>query len=211
MTKLRKLVNLGSPARQSAPVDRGRLVAAFGERAGASLASLLEMKNGWYAFEGALHVLSEPGTVDEPGLIAWNRDDLWRQDYDGMADGAVFFAEDVFGTQFCLREGAVCTFDPETGAFEVMAPTLEAWASEILRDYGLWTGHKLAREWQRTHGPLPAGSRLVPITPFVTNGPFEVSNLHVLDAVKGMKLRGSLAVQIRDLPDGATIRFQVVE
>jgi hypothetical protein len=30
-------------------------------------------------------------------------------------------------------------------------------------------------------------------------------------AAEGMRLRGSLAVQMRDLPDGASVSFKVVE
>jgi hypothetical protein len=45
----------------------------------------------------------------------------------------------------------------------------------------------------------------------VTGGAFEIDNLCSADAVEGMRARGSLAVQIRDLPDGAKIRYRFVE
>ena len=32
----------------------------------------------------------------------WNEGDLWRTSYDGLADGFLFFAEDVFGCQFAF-------------------------------------------------------------------------------------------------------------
>jgi hypothetical protein len=128
-----------------------------------------------------------------------------------MAEGATYFGEDVFGVQFCIRDGAVCTFDPETGAFEVMARDLEEWASHVLDDYGMWTGHPIAHEWQAEHGQIPLGSRLVPITPFVLGGDFAVANVHALDAVKGMQFRASIAVQIRDLPDGAKVELRAVD
>lgn len=198
------------PIAPTAP-DLERMVEAYDQAIVRHLHAMLEMKNGFYAFESALHVLSDSSTIREQGLLEWNSDELWRRNYDRMCDGALFFAEDVFGTQFCLRSGSVCTFDPETGSFEAMAENLENWATKILDDYDLWTGHRLARDWQSIHGPIPIGFRLLPLTPFVLGGEFVVENLHAVESVKGMKLRASIAVQIRDLPDGAKVTLQVVD
>jgi hypothetical protein len=79
----------------------------------------------------------------------------------------------------------------------------------ILDDYEVLTGYPLAAEWQALNGRLPARQRLVPKVPFVAGGEFEIGNLYALDSVEGMCLRASLAVQIRDLPDGAKFRFTV--
>lgn len=75
----------------------------------------------------------------------------------------------------------------------------------------LLTGYPVAHEWQARHGALVEGQRLVPRLPFVTGGAFEIDNLCSAHAVEGMRARGSLAVQIRDLPDGAKIRYRIVE
>lgn len=40
-------------------------------------------------------------------------------------------------------------------------------------------------------------------------GEFVLDNLYLADAVEGMKLRADIASQIRDLPDGAQIKFSV--
>ncbi len=211
MSALQKLAGIGSDPIRSEAVDLRRLADTFGNPFAQQLRRLLEAKNGFYALEAALHVLSDLGGTVEKGLFEWNSENLWRKDYKGMADDAVFFAEDVFGTQFCFREDGVATFDPETGAFEVIAADVEDWAQKILNEYDLWTGHRVAHEWQVNHGPIPAGARLVPITPFVLGGEYSVANLHVIDAVKGMKYRASIAVQIRDLPDGTPITLRVIE
>lgn len=208
---LHKLAGIGSDPIRSEPLDYSRLADTFGDHVAGQLRHLLQMKNGFYAFEAALHVLSDFGGTNEKGLFEWNSEDLWRKDYKGMAGAVVFFAEDVFGTQFCIRDGRVATFDPETGAFEAMAADLEEWAQQILNEYGLWTGHKVAHEWQVEHGPIPAGARLVPITPFVLGGDYSVANVHVIEAVEGMKYRASIAAQIRDLPDGTAITLRVIE
>lgn len=137
----------------------------------------------------------------------WNSDALWRGAYGDLAAGLVFFAEDVFGSQFALRHGEVVTFDPETAEIEAFAPSIEAWAAVVLRDFEILTGYPLAAEWQAGHGRLPARRRLLPKVPFVAGGAFAVENLHELDSVEGMRFRATLALQIRDLPDGTKIRF----
>jgi hypothetical protein len=49
---------------------------------------------------------------------------------------------------------------------------------------------------------------LVPKIPFVLGGEFGVDNVFALEATKGMRLRGELAVQIRDLPNGTKISYR---
>ena len=207
-SSLDRLVQLGGPALgPPGPQLSDRLLALAGTE-GAALLALLQQRNGFYAFESALHVL--PHSEDR-GLESWNAPALWRDAYADLADGYLFFAEDLFGGQFCLRGEEVGTFDPETGEFEAMANDLEGWAREILADYEVLTGHPLAQAWQRQHGPLPAGQRLLPKMPFVAGGEYELSNLYPLDAVEGMRFRAELARQIRDAPDGAQIRIAVVD
>lgn len=211
MSALRKLAELGSaPIRRSRPEVQS-LESAFGSTAAGFVRPLLDLKNGFCAFEGALHVYSDGGAPGERGLVEWNADGLWKSEYQGMAKGLLCFAEDVFGMQFCLKDGGISRFDPETGEAETMAPDLENWAEMILRDYEFWTGYRLAREWQEEHGPIPKGMRLVPSTPFVLGGGFTTKNLHALEAVKGMCYRASIAVQIRDLPDGASVNLRIIE
>jgi hypothetical protein len=205
---IHKLTSIGSPALRGSPPDRQRLEAVFAESA-ERIDELLRIKNGFYAFESALHVFADLGAPPDRGLYDWNDEAGWRAAYLGMAKEAVFFAEDVFGTQFCIHDGAIATFEPETGAFERMAADMDEWATLILGDYSYWSGHAVGRAWQLLHGPLPIGSRLVPITPFVMGGRYEAANVHAMDAAAGMEYRASIAVQIRDLPDGTSVKIRV--
>jgi len=139
---------------------------AGSSRLAAELSELLEARNGFYAFESALHVFPvEPASTET--LETWNAADGWRAAYGGMAKGLLFFAEDVFGGQFALRGDDVCTFDPETGDLARMATSLEDWAGQVLDRYSVLTGHPLAHDWQIAHSPLEPGKRLVPTVPFV--------------------------------------------
>jgi hypothetical protein len=199
----------------------GRLLSAAGaplgpplrRRAGlpAELAELLRSANGFFAFESALHVLpSAPSPAGTMTLQLWNDHDLWRSAYGFRADGLTFFAQDVFGWQFALNEDGVVTFDPEIGEVVPLADTLEGWADQVLKGYDLLTGYQLAHAWQVRNGPLPANARLLPKRPFVLGGAYTVDNLYAVDAVEGMRLRGHLAREIKDLPDGSSVRFTIV-
>ncbi|HVT12153.1 MAG TPA: hypothetical protein VHE55_07785 [Fimbriimonadaceae bacterium] len=175
------------------------------------LGDLLAVRDGFYAFESALHVFSSSPALAEPSLAEWNSSDLWRKNYDGLDDALFFFAEDIFGEQFGIGERGVYRFNPETGEKTLLTATVEDWAGLMLREYNVETGYPIAQEWQRLHGRLPVGSRLIPKVFFVLGGEYAVDNLYLLEAAKAMRLRGDLAVQIRDLPDGAKVRIKTVE
>jgi hypothetical protein len=172
---------------------------------GAELATLLGRGNGFLAFESALLVRGAgPGAL---GLAAWNSDAGWRPAFGGMADGVFFFAEDVFGCQWGVAGEDVVAFDPETGETVPFAETVTEWAGMVVDDRDYLTGYPAARDWQRAHGPLPLGHRLVPAVPFVLGGEYEPANLVAVDAYDGMRLRGRMAVQLKDIPDGALVEF----
>ena len=81
----------------------------------------------------------------------------------------------------------------------------------ILDDYEAKTGYPLARDWQKRNGRLAQGLRLVPTIPFVAGGEYAIENLHPMNAVAGMRFRGSIAFQIKDLPEGAKIKLKIVD
>jgi hypothetical protein len=99
---LRELLRIAGPAVGAAAAD---------DPLPGRLNELLQSRNGFYAFESALHVLPrlerpDPATMD---FGRWNDGALWRGEYGGLADGLTFFAEDLFGGQFALRGDEVVT------------------------------------------------------------------------------------------------------
>lgn len=175
------------------------------------LSPLFELKNGFHAFESALHVFPSGSGEAHLSSQQWNSHELWRAEYEDVADECWFFAEDVFGGQFFVNSDGFGLFDPETGSMEHLCRTLEEWSSRLLQDFDYLTGYSVAHTWQQRHGTLGPGIRLVPKTPFVCGGTFSIDNLSAMDAVKGMRVRANLARQIRDLPDGAQIQFETSE
>ncbi len=200
--KLRKVS--GPVLSQSEP--RSELLKA-GDRE-RELHSLLFGKNGFLCFESALHVFPSGG--GEISLEAWNARALWRGAYDDMANGILFFAQDVFGNQFGIAGREIISFDAETGEVEVIANSIQKWAEAVLADFEYMTGYPLAHSWQKKNGGLLTHERLVAKQPFVLGGEFDVENLYAMDATNSMRFRGELALQIRDLPDGTSIELKVV-
>ncbi len=200
-----RLVSNASPALGEALTGRA---IGIGERE-AELSKLLALRNGFFAFESALHVFPNGSGVAGWSLEDWNAGPAWKDAYGGSADGALFFAEDAFGGQFAIKDGAIARFDPETAEYEQMAERLDGWCRVVLDDFDSQTGYPMIAEWQRTHGPIGLRERLVPKTPFVLGGDYLIDNLVALDAAEGMRLRGELARQLKDLPDGTQIVYGV--
>lgn len=176
---------------------------------GAELMGLLWKKNGFYAFESAL--LVRPFSSNKPplGILQWNEPLLWKREYKSDLSGAVFFGEDVFGIQLCLRENAIARFNPETAEFKTIASDLEGWARWLLEEHKNRTGWPLAHFWQLRHGPLKPGIRLPPKVPFVLGGNFTLDNLDEFNEVDGLRYEATLANHLLEYPDGTTVKLRV--
>jgi hypothetical protein len=174
----------------------------------AELLELLKRRNGFYGFASALHVRPLGGPS---GQEAWNDPSGWRKDYEGAADGHWFFAEDAFGGQFSIRGDQLCSWDPETATAETLADAMAGWCNRMLDDHDFLTGHSLAVGWQEINGPLAAGDRLVPRTPFVLGGAYEADNLIAMNDQRGMRIRGQLWQHTKDLKPGTKFRFDLTD
>ena len=175
------------------------------------LLTMLRKRNGFYALESALHIFPSHSNEKIIGLDKWNSTTLWRKEYGELVDNCLFFAEDVFGDQFCIKDNIIYTFNPETGILDYLADNIEDWAKAIVNDYDALTGYSLAHQWQEHYGQLPENKRLLPKIPFVAGGQFSLDNLYLGDSVEGMKYRAHIANQIKDLPDGAQIQFKIID
>jgi hypothetical protein len=208
MTNIDKLLSIASAALASEPVAKPELLRPYS--LGTELFRMLQRKNGFYAFESAPHVLPLTGD-SETGLEAWNAGPLWRDAYEDLAEGLLFFAEDILQDQFCLslRNDGVLRFCAETGQHEHLANSLEERAGVVLSDYRRETGWPFVHEWEAKNGPLPRGKRLMPKTPFFLGGEYKIENLWVGNPLEGMRLKADLAMQTRHLPEGAQVKLNV--
>lgn len=177
------------------------------------LNELLRKKNGFYLLEGALLVRPSFGEVSGgvASIQRWNDPALWKSEYGQLMEEALFFAEDVFGVQFCIRGNTIATFDPETANFVKIAESLSEWGEKLISNYNQLTGFSIGHEWQQRNGQLKNGYRLMPKIPFVLGGAFSIDNLISYRDSDGMRYRADIAKQIVDLPDGANIKLKSVE
>ncbi|MDB5584212.1 MAG: hypothetical protein JWR80_9388 [Bradyrhizobium sp.] len=207
---LRKLIEIGGPPFAPTSSPAGKAVSHLGD-IGASIGEVLAAKNGFFCFESALRVFPSASVDSSCGLAEWNSPGLWKADYRGIADNIFCFAEEILGRQFVIHEDKIAVFEPETAELEIIASSLEEWASKILLDYRQMTGHVFAHAWQSVHGPLHPRHRLMARTPFVLGGAFSIENFAALDSVQMMKSLGNLAFQLRDLPDGTKVQFRILQ
>src|SRR5450631_3114757 len=99
MTRVEELLSISSEGLAARPRTLATILEPFS--LGLELFNMLECKNGFYAFESALHVFPMTSATGL-SLEEWNADTLWRNGYKDLAEGLLFFAEDVFQNQFCL-------------------------------------------------------------------------------------------------------------
>src|SRR5262250_635079 len=70
---------------------------------GQEIAEVIQLTNGFYALETALHFFPASSS-GEHTVFGWNEEGLWRSAFGEKTRGLFFFAENVFGEQFCVRE-----------------------------------------------------------------------------------------------------------
>jgi len=205
-SSIERLLSISSDPLADCPPAPPKLLDSY--PLGNELFRMLQLKNGFYAFEASLHVFPLSSS-DCMSLEEWNSDSLWRGGYGDLAGGLLFFAEDVFQDQFCLSSQGVLRFNSECGTTSAMASSVEEWANKVLQDYRQETGWPLASEWQKAHGPLALGKRLMPKIPFFLGGAYSLDNLWAGEAVAGMRFKADLALKTKDLPEGSKVRLVV--
>ncbi|WP_217990206.1 hypothetical protein [Pseudomonas indica] len=97
MTSLDKLLSNASLSLSERGPEISEKLCSLADSLTDDLLRLLQQRNGFYALENALHVLPTHSNPQEIGLDEWNENALWRNAYKELANGCLFFAEDVFG------------------------------------------------------------------------------------------------------------------
>lgn len=207
MDALSKLIEVSSPALGSVDFDMRQFPEEEKNTANA-LRPLLAARNGFCAFDSALHVYGT-SSLEEPTIFEWNSLRGWKEEYGDLASGAFAFAEDLFGNQFCIFHGEFVLFNIETACTTRMGVTAEDWADTLLSDVGYWTGFQLASEWQELNGPIPFGKRLFPRRPFLLGGEYDVSNLWLGDVVNAIGFYGFIARHTASLSDGTHVEIDL--
>jgi hypothetical protein len=173
------------------------------------LQTFLREQNGVVAYFGGLHIR---GCVTEPTWhsldAAWHGEEAFWRTYDEVMESDIPFGQDCVGNQFLLRGDAVLWLDTETGEladlevdfkhflFGVEKFPLDALSMEPLRAF------------QQGGGVLRPGQLLSVYPPFcMATNDQQASSTKAISAAERLAWLANFYRQIKDLPDGQSIRF----
>ena len=102
---------------------------------------------------------------------------------------------------------------PEAFSYEVIAQTREA-LDEVSRDQAFlhdWYLQPMVEQAEAALGPLLPGQVYHFVVSPVLGGAYGIDNVRRLDHVEQVRFSGDLALQIKDLPDGAQVKLRIVD
>jgi hypothetical protein len=189
------------------PLDDAELLG----RLPTNLAGLLEQINGFIQFGGGLHVRGACREPDWHSLrAAWDGEAAFWRLYPEVRETDVPFAEDCLGDQFLLRDGVVHKLAAETGDVESLGVGLWQFFEAVAANpVGYLSLHPLLQH-QHEGGSLEPGQLLSAYPPYCTNESADGVSLEAIPAGERRQFLADLAAQLRDVPDGRSVKFRVV-
>lgn len=105
-------------------------------------------------------------------------------------------------------DGLVWRIMPEGLSCEIIAKDIEEFeqirvGEEFILD---WNMESLVEAAEAAYGPLPEGSVFNLVIPAPLGGAYNIANINVLPLTEAIAVAGSVAYQIKDLPDGEAIQ-----
>jgi len=174
-----------------------------------ALQDLLRDTNGFISLRGGLHVRGACTAPDWHSLaVAWDGPRAIYCLYPAVSADDIPFAEDCVGDQFLLRDDAVLKLDAELGELQ-----------EVTTDLGrFWELAQEAPDELIASGALAsdAGDALIPghllqvVPPYCLKSETDRS-ARAIDTLVLRDWHASLAQELAELPDGATVRFTLKE
>jgi len=190
------------------PIDDEPLLA----RLPTSLADLLRQMNGFIQLHGGLHVR---GACLQPAWHslreAWAGGSAFHRFYPHVRRKDVPFAEDCMGDQFLLRSGRVYKLAAETGALEPMNVSLAAFFQAVAADPVEFLSLHPLIKFQHDGGRLEPGRLLGAFPPFCCKQSADGVSLAAIPTGERRRFLADLAAQVRDLPEGAEIEFEIAD
>jgi len=131
----------------------------------------------------------------------------------GIEPFKVLFEND-FGNLIILDEiGQYWRLCPEELRCDIVAKDQDSW--EILkRDHNFiqgWNMTRLVDIAVQEHGPLEHGYKFHLVYPAVLGGAYEIENIKPAPLLEIIRISGSIAQQIKDLPEGAKVELKIVD
>lgn len=178
-------------------------------RLSAAHRELLETVNGYVAYHGGLHVR---GACLSPMWHSlregWFGANAIHRLFSAVSPDDVPFAQDALGDQFVLRDGCVWKLDAEVGELNSLNMALWDFDAAVRADPDGFLNLEPLRRFQAEGGTLEPGQLLSVMPPFVVKHEGNES-YRAISAQDRLNFLSHLAAQLRDVPDGAHLRFHV--
>lgn len=178
-----------------------------------TLVDILREVNGFIAFRGGLHVRGVASSPPWHSLIrACQGEDAFHWHYRSLAKTDVLFAEDAMGDQFLLRNGEVWKLAAEIDEVDLVSPSLDDFFASCEEDPVDFLALHPLLQLERDGYRLQPGELVNAYPPFCTlqSGEGRVSLRAVPTEEQHYFLR-RVSATIRDLPEGASVEFKIIE
>ena len=166
------------------------------------LFELLRELNGFVLHGGALHVRGACLKPEWHSLrVAWRGEMAFHHLYDVVQQADVPFAQDSFGDQFIWRDEAVWRLFAETGEVEEVAAGLNEFWESVNRD--------IEGYLNVSKGELQPGQLSLAYPPFCVEESEQNVASSKVPALEAIAFHANLAQQLRDVPEGAKVKFNI--
>lgn len=126
----------------------------------------------------------------------------------GVTTDSQCFAENILSEQFIeAPDGVISKLSLESGEIEFVCKSMSELKQAMTNgdDANYFLANSLRKELA-----LKDNIRLLPVTPFITGGPFEAGNLYPVERNKAIDFLVDFHGQTKHLPDGSIFIFEVV-
>ncbi len=184
------------------PIDDAPIL----DRLPPALAAALRERNGSIGWQGVVHLR---GACIEPQWHSLRNaaegSDSFPSLYPALEPTDLAFAEEAFGDQFLLRQGAVIRLLAETGETEPCGESIASWFSALLADPETILGYEPAQALEAVGGKLEPGQLVSAYPPFCIASETVRREFKPVAALSRRGWLAGLAARMRELPDGAEI------
>ncbi len=201
------MVDLPGLIYEGPPLDEAELAAAALPE---NFAGLLRQVNGFVCLHGGFHVR---GICREPAWHALSTvtegPRALHTHYRSVRLGDLPFGEECLGDQFLLRDGEVHRLYAESDQIEALSIGLGTFLDGLASE-AIFELPDFLYDWY-SQGRLTADKAVHVYPPFVAAKPDSGYSFAPVPRLELLDYHFELSNQIRDLPDGARVRFKVTE
>jgi hypothetical protein len=170
-----------------------------------ALGQVLSENNGFILHKGAFHVRGASLKPEWHSLrAAWRGPNAFHALYDSVRTTDIPFAQDQVGDQFLIRDSAVLRLSAEWGEVAPVAESLAVFFSKLSEDIEGFLNIGLRHSMQ-------PGQLLFAYPPFVFQESGAGASVKPVRAEEVILFHADLARQLRDVPDGAQIKFKLIK